>query len=140
MKKPSKLNRDRELSVLIQEQNGNRKIKKPKVNTKQFWQRQKFGAASNVRRIDPKTGEVIQEINTFKQSDTEWFNMRNAPKDGTVLTLRTETEDEVIVIIGYYDPDTGAWTRVMSTMDGPIDDEIITYQVTGWRLKEYKHP
>jgi hypothetical protein len=66
--------------------------------------------------------------------------MRNAPKDGTVLTLRTETEDEVIVTIGYYDPDTGAWTRVMSTMDGPIDDEIITYQVTGWRLKEYKHP
>lgn len=132
--------RDSEIEYLAKQQNGIKKPNKPKVNTKQFWQRQKFGPASNVRRIDPKTGEVIQEINTFKQSDTEWFNMRNAPKDGTVLTLRTETEDEVIVTIGYYDPDTGAWTRVMFTMDGPIDDEIITYQVTGWRLKEYKHP
>ena len=139
MKMKYRNQREREIEILSQQQNGIKKPNKPKVNTKQFWQRQKFGAASNVRRIDPKTGEVIQEINTFKQSDTEWFNMRNAPKDGTVLTLRTETEDEVIVTIGYYDPDTGAWTRVISTMDGPIDDEIITYQVTGWRLKEHKH-
>ena len=134
MKKPSKLNRERELSVLIQEQNGKKKIK-PKVNTKQFWQKQKFGPASNVRRIDPKTGELIQEINPHKQTDTVWFNMRNAPKDGTVLTLRTETEDEVTITIGYYDPDTGVWSRVPSRLDG-IEDEIITQNITGWRLKE----
>lgn len=32
------------------------------VNTKAFWQRQSFGAASPVRRIDPTTGKVIEEI------------------------------------------------------------------------------
>jgi hypothetical protein len=132
MKKPSKLNRERELSVLIQEQNGKKKIK-PKVNTKQFWQKQKFGPASNVRRINPKTGEVIQEINPHKQSDTVWFNMRYAPKDGTVLTLRTETEDEVTITIGYYDPDTGVWSRVPSKLDG-VEDETIIQNITGWRL------
>jgi hypothetical protein len=131
MKKPSKLNRERELSVLIQEQNGKKKIK-PKVNTKQFWQKQKFGPASNVRRIDPKTGEVIQEINPHKQTDMEWFNMRYAPKDGTVLTLRTETEDEVTITIGYYDQDTGVWSRVLSRLDG-IEDETIIQNITGWR-------
>ena len=133
MKKPSKLNRERELSVLIQEQNGKKKIKPPKVNTKQFWQKQKFGPASNVRRIDPKTGEVMEEINPHKQTDMEWFNMRYAPRNGTVLTLRTETEDEVIITIGYYDPDTGVWSRVPSKLDG-IEDETITQNITGWRL------
>jgi hypothetical protein len=133
MKKPSKLNRERELSVLIQEQNGKKKIKPPKVNTKQFWQKQKFGPASNVRRIDPKTGEVMEEINPHKQTDMEWFNMRYAPRNGTVLTLRTETEDEVIITIGYYNPDTGVWSRVPSKLDG-LEDEIIIQNITGWRL------
>jgi hypothetical protein len=132
MKKPSKLNRERELSVLIQEQNGKKKIK-PKVNTKQFWQKQKFGPASNVRRIDPKTGEVMEEINPHKQSDTVWFNMRNAPRNGTVLTLRTETEDEVIITMGYYDQDTGVWSRVPSKLD-KLEDETIIQNITGWRL------
>ena len=133
MKKSSKLNRERELSVLIQEQNGKKKIKPPKVNTKQFWQKQKFGPASNVRRIDPKTGEVMEEINPHKQTDMEWFNMRYAPRNGTVLTLRTETEDEVTITIGYYDPDTGVWSRVPSKLDG-FEDEIIIQNITGWRL------
>jgi hypothetical protein len=133
MKKPSKLNRERELSVLVQEQNGKKKIK-PKVNTKQFWQKQKFGPASNVRRIDPKTGEVMEEINPHKQTDMEWFNMRYAPRNGTVLTLRTETEDEVIVTMGYYDPETWCWCKVPSKLDGPNDYEIIIQNITGWRL------
>lgn len=126
--------REREIEILSQEQNGKKKIKPQKVNTKQFWQKQKFGPASSVRRIDPKTGEVMEEINPHKQTDMEWFNMRYAPRNGTVLTLRTETEDEVIITIGYYDPDTGVWSRVPSKLDGPNDYEIITQNITGWRL------
>lgn len=125
--------RESEIEYLAKQQKGIKKPNKPKVNTKQFWQKQKFGPASNVRRIDPKTKEVIHEINPHKQTDTVWFNMRNAPKDGTVLTLRTETEDEVNITIGYYDPDTGGWSRVPSKMDG-IEDEIIIQNITGWRL------
>jgi len=124
--------RESEIEYLAKQQKGIKKPNKPKVNTKQFWQKQKFGPASNVRRIDPKTGEVIQEINPHKQSDTVWFNMRNAPKDGTVLTLRTETEDEVIITMGYYDQDTGVWSRVPSKLDG-LEDEIIIQNITGWR-------
>ena len=126
--------RESEIEYLAKQQKGIKKPNKPKVNTKQFWQKQKFGPASNVRRIDPKTGEVIQEINPHKQSDTVWFNMRNAPRNGTVLTLRTETEDEVIITMGYYDPDTGVWSRVPSNLDGPNDYETITQNITGWRL------
>jgi len=125
--------RESEIEYLAKQQKGIKKPNKPKVNTKQFWQKQKFGPASNVRRIDPKTGEVIQEINPHKQSDTVWFNMRNAPRNGTVLTLRTETEDEVIITMGYYDQDTGVWSRVPSKLDG-IEDEIIIQNITGWRL------
>lgn len=36
------------------------KKKEPKAQTKAFWQGQSFGAASPVRRINPKTGEVIE--------------------------------------------------------------------------------
>jgi hypothetical protein len=125
--------RESEIEYLAKQQKGIKKPNKPKVNTKQFWQKQKFGPASNVRRIDPKTGEVMEEINPHKQTDMEWFNMRYAPRNGTVLTLRTETEDEVIITIGYYDPDTGVWSRVPSKLDG-IEDETITQNITGWRL------
>jgi hypothetical protein len=33
------------------------------VNTKAFWQAQSFGPASEVRRIDPSTGKVVESIN-----------------------------------------------------------------------------
>jgi hypothetical protein len=125
--------RESEIEYLAKQQKGIKKSNKPKVNTKQFWQKQKFGPASNVRRIDPKTGEVMEEINPHKQTDMEWFNMRYAPRNGTVLTLRTETEDEVTITIGYYDPDTRVWSRVPSRLDGPNDYEIIIQNITGWR-------
>jgi hypothetical protein len=35
---------------------------KPVVNTKAFWQGQSFGPASEVRRIDPLTGDVVEVI------------------------------------------------------------------------------
>jgi hypothetical protein len=74
----------------------------------------------------------MEEINPHKQTDMEWFNMRYAPRNGTVLILRTETEDGVIITIGYYDPDTGVWSRVPSKLDG-LEDETIIQNITGWR-------
>jgi hypothetical protein len=38
------------------------KAKMEMATTKTFWQTQSFGPASEVRRIDPLTGEVIQVI------------------------------------------------------------------------------
>ena len=32
------------------------------VNTTAFWQKQQFGPASEVRRIDPLTGNVIESV------------------------------------------------------------------------------
>jgi hypothetical protein len=32
------------------------------VNTTSFWQKQQFGPASDVKRLDPLTGEVIEVI------------------------------------------------------------------------------
>jgi predicted amino acid dehydrogenase len=38
------------------------KAKTEMVNTKAFWQSQSFGPASEVKRIDPATGQVIEVI------------------------------------------------------------------------------
>ena len=66
-----RVNADRKALRIAQSKAANRlriaektgdKVTKPVVNTKAFWQGQSFGPASEVRRIDPLTNEVVEVI------------------------------------------------------------------------------
>ena len=139
-KRMTRNNREKEIEVLQKEQRGQTAYEY-KVNTKRFWQKQQFGSASAVKRIDPKTMKVIEVIdltkNDNRMKDDGWFNMKSAPKDGTVVLLNTDIgKRNTRVTAGYWEPETRAWTRVMSkTHDfGPGSlGGVVFGKIIGWR-------
>lgn len=134
-----KLNREKEIEVLYKEQRGQTAYEY-KVNTKRFWQKQNFGSASEVRRIDPKTMRVIEVIdltkNDNKTQNDGWRNMKSAPKDGTVVLLNTDIgKRNTRVTAGYWEPDIKSWVRTTSRLQNFGYDlgGAIFGKILGWR-------
>lgn len=134
-----KLNREKEIEVLYKEQRGQTAYEY-KVNTKRFWQKQNFGSASVVKRIDPKTMRVIEVIdltkNDNKIQNDGWRNMKSAPKDGTVILLNTDIgKKNTRVTAGYWEPDIKSWVRTTSRLQNFGHDlgGAIFGKIIGWR-------
>ena len=83
-----KLNREKEIEALYKEQRGQTAYEY-KVNTKRFWQKQNFGSASEVRRIDPKTMRVIEVIDLTK-------NDNKIQNDGWRLELQQVIGNQIL--------------------------------------------